>query len=609
MPNLIAENTSAKLAVQYEAVRRQEYQLFSSMLEVLPRLDGLPEERLAQLRDALFHADSPYLMVLVGPFSSGKSSLINALLGAPDLLPVGITPTTERITYLRSADAPQTARSGDYDTIFNPAPLLQKVSLVDTPGLESVFRDHDQVTRRFLHRADAVLLVMLATQAMTAGNAEYLQLLKSYGKQVIIVLNQADLLTPEEAEQVREHVRTQSKSQLGYQPEVWLMSARLGMEALRPDGTRDPELWAKSGLDQFERYLSRQLGDVARLRQKLQTPLDIARNVHAAALQGNRAETATLDGYQQIRENINGQIAGYGRENHAIVDEVAGRCGAKFDEASAQASAVVRGLFTFGALPRAVLSGLSDLTGIRRLAGGKSRLEAASGASQVDETLAEIHGIADGLAPRLEGKDVQDIDNLVTYSRRELERLPEALRVKVIGTIQPPVQYDRAAMQSARTALDEAETRVRTTLSDRLDGWVKSADTLFATYTIILLLLGGLVLFAQPETPDLPGLWLFLLLGIVVAFLLGAAAWLVRGRIIARNAYDYLAAERDAYLKLLRTAAAAQIETGLRLRREAVLPLVRLIETQTSMLTEQTKALHGFSQQMGDIDAALAKLN
>ena len=55
------------------------------------------------------------------------------------------------------------------------APLLQKVSLVDTPGLESIFQKHEQITRRFLHRADVVLVVMLATQAMTASNLEYIQ--------------------------------------------------------------------------------------------------------------------------------------------------------------------------------------------------------------------------------------------------------------------------------------------------------------------------------------------------------------------------------------------------------------------------------------------------
>ena len=47
-----------------------------------------------------------------------------------------------------------------------------------TPGLESVFQKHEDITRRFLHRSDTVLLVMLATQAMSAHNVEYLKILK-----------------------------------------------------------------------------------------------------------------------------------------------------------------------------------------------------------------------------------------------------------------------------------------------------------------------------------------------------------------------------------------------------------------------------------------------
>ncbi|MCA9914614.1 MAG: dynamin family protein, partial [Anaerolineae bacterium] len=140
MAEAIAET---KLVQEYESIRRREYELITDLLTVLPRIDHVGEQRIAQVRDAMFHADHPFLMVLVGPFSSGKSSLINALLGAPDFLEIGPVPTTDRISILRYGDEPQNMTTpGEVDTVFYPASLLRKVSLVDTPGLESVFKEH-----------------------------------------------------------------------------------------------------------------------------------------------------------------------------------------------------------------------------------------------------------------------------------------------------------------------------------------------------------------------------------------------------------------------------------------------------------------------------------
>ena len=90
----------------------------------------------------------PFLMVMAGPFGSGKSSVINALLGE-EVMEVGPIPTTDHIVILRKGPDIQRTRAGDVETVFHPSPLLENLSLVDTPGLESVFRTHDEVTRRF----------------------------------------------------------------------------------------------------------------------------------------------------------------------------------------------------------------------------------------------------------------------------------------------------------------------------------------------------------------------------------------------------------------------------------------------------------------------------
>jgi predicted GTPase len=77
-----------------------------------------------QVRDALFHTNHPFLMVMVGPFGSGKSSIINALLGS-EVLDVGPIPTTDHIVILRRGTDVQRSRAGDVETVFHPSPLLE----------------------------------------------------------------------------------------------------------------------------------------------------------------------------------------------------------------------------------------------------------------------------------------------------------------------------------------------------------------------------------------------------------------------------------------------------------------------------------------------------
>jgi hypothetical protein len=48
--------------------------------------------------------DEPFLLVVVGEFNSGKSSVVNALLGSP-FLEEGILPTTNEISILKHSES------------------------------------------------------------------------------------------------------------------------------------------------------------------------------------------------------------------------------------------------------------------------------------------------------------------------------------------------------------------------------------------------------------------------------------------------------------------------------------------------------------------------
>lgn len=609
---LALANVETKLATEYENIRRRQYELINGLLDVLPKVDNLGEDRVNQTRDALFHADHPFLIVLVGPFSSGKSSILNALLGETEMLPIGPVPTTDRITILRYGDQPQRMTSGaEVDTLLYPSPLLQKVSLVDTPGLESIFQRHEEITRKFLHRSDVVLLVMLATQAMTARNLEYLQTLREYGKKVILVINQTDLLTGEEAETVREYVIEQSQTHLGFRPDVWLVSAREGLAA-RQHGELDKSGWKASGLSRIEEYVDDQLNDVERLRQKLQTPLQITRNVTQAALDAVRVNQAALDQYQGISANIEQQLQAQKREQEKIVREINTELSDHFGAAAMRGSEAIRDLFRFSNALRSLWGGLLELIGLSGLLkrSGRGAVQRAFAARQAFAPLDELSRTADKLAPRLEGKDVHDVEDLVKYARKEIDNLPEAIRSKVIGSVQSPLKYDRTLLQQVKPDLEAVETEARQVETDRLDQSRRNAMLYLAVFELLLVifgivLLGGGSNFFPPDQREIGLLLLIFLIGLGVLALLFMP---LRGRILESAYTNRMLKLQNKYIDTLTRSADKQIDYGLRLRRDAVLPLTRLIDAQTQIQTEQLSKLQSAMQEINSIETALASM-
>ena len=108
------------------------------------------------LDQSLAQLDHLFLLVVIGEFNAGKSAFINALVGAR-VLEEGVTPTTTRlqILRLRGRTAPRRRRSGA-DIISAPVPLLEELTIVDTPGTNAIFREHERLTSEFVPRADLV---------------------------------------------------------------------------------------------------------------------------------------------------------------------------------------------------------------------------------------------------------------------------------------------------------------------------------------------------------------------------------------------------------------------------------------------------------------------
>ena len=204
--------------------------------------------------------DQPLMVTVMGEFSSGKSSFVNAFIGA-DVAPTGITPTTATINIVRygrerggrvfardgggaielgwdalfahlRALTPEAARDIDRVEILLPLPQLEKVNIVDTPGLNSILPEHEETARGFIARADAVVWLFTAGQGGKASEKKALAAIRGEGKRVLGVLNKRDQLSEGEVADV-----------------VGFIGQTLGdlVEAVVPVSARDALAWKVDG--------------------------------------------------------------------------------------------------------------------------------------------------------------------------------------------------------------------------------------------------------------------------------------------------------------------------------------------------------------------------
>ncbi len=239
---------TARQAELWRAEKRQ----VEHLLTILAGWEARPED-LTILRRALAQLDELFLLVVVGEFNSGKSSLINALLGER-FLAEGVTPTTDRIYVLKHGDksAPYSVEAGVW-AITHPAPFLAEINIVDTPGTNVVLRQHEAIVRDFVPRSDLVVFVTSADRPFTESERAFLEAIRAWGKKVVIVINKVDILgSAEDVRTVKDFVAENARQSLSITPEIFPVSARyalhMGADNLVPQTTTN-------GFAAFQHYV------------------------------------------------------------------------------------------------------------------------------------------------------------------------------------------------------------------------------------------------------------------------------------------------------------------------------------------------------------------
>ncbi len=282
---------------------RRERELLVELREVL---ETEQQEERTRVEDLLAGLDGLFTIVIVGEFNAGKSSLINALFGA-ELRTEGPVPVDDRISILRYAEGTEETRISDFLVEQSyPVDFLRSITLVDTPGTNSIVRMHQELTQDFIPRADLVLFVTSIDRPLSESERAFLQYISEWGKKIVFVLNKIDTKTEAEVEQVVTYLRQNILAMFKFEPVIYPVAAKLALASKL--GTASPRDWTSSRFEAFEDYIFKVLSEKERVRIKLLAPLDTLGSLTRMQLEriNARREILTVD-IQKI-EKITGQL-------------------------------------------------------------------------------------------------------------------------------------------------------------------------------------------------------------------------------------------------------------------------------------------------------------
>ncbi|NNA98447.1 dynamin family protein [Pseudomonas gessardii] len=211
--------------------------------------------------------ETELVVPVIGAFSAGKSSLLNALMGK-DILPVGIAPETELATELRYSSEPYllaikpdgvqerlpvealssiNRRSSEFShlRLYLDSEALKAIAplvLVDMPGFGSSLENHNKAIAYYLPRGvHFVVLTSIEDGNITQSMLRKLDELKTYNTDFTFLLSKCNLRAADQVEDVQAYIDDQLGVYFGEHCRSITLGNRGGEEltraltALQPD--------------------------------------------------------------------------------------------------------------------------------------------------------------------------------------------------------------------------------------------------------------------------------------------------------------------------------------------------------------------------------------
>lgn len=245
----------------------QELALYQSNLDnLLSRLqifatDINNQQLQVTIRNLQANINEPFLFVVVGEVKAGKSSFVNALLQS-DICQTAADPCTDVIQQIVYSDERFEQPVNQYlRKIGLPNEILKTLSVVDTPGTNTVVDNHQEITQEFIPNSDLIFFVFFAKNPYTRSAWELLDYVNTeWRKKVVFVLQQSDLAKPSELAKNKEKLAELAVQKGIESPQVFATSVELEVNGDQQN----------SGFTEIRNYIQHTLQDGASKKLKLQ---------------------------------------------------------------------------------------------------------------------------------------------------------------------------------------------------------------------------------------------------------------------------------------------------------------------------------------------------
>jgi ribosome biogenesis GTPase A len=541
---------------------------------------GAKDEHATMLDNLVKSLDEPFVFVVIGEMNVGKSMLLNALFGA-DLSGAGVTPTTDRILFYKHG--PKVKRvpiTRTLEEVFVPVEFLKDFHVVDTPGTDSVSKEHQEITERFIPASDLVLFVLSAVNPWGTSAWQFLERVhKDWMGHIIFVLGQCDLRTTEEVASILDYMRQLSRQRFGKEFPVFPVSA-MSAYLSRSSGLDRDRLYMSSGFPQLEAHISKTIGGNTQRVGKLEHALKLARELLAALQSTAGGRVASREEKSRLLGELEAEFAGIEERSHAKLTGVIDASAADFGRAAGEAAGNIQKMLTVAAAYGSMRKEKRNVAGMERTVLDQVWEPNAARWVQASKIIEDDVGAA---ADHLSGQ------------------FGAGLKVQVREELRPDAYFWETHRHRLRQHLEDMLHRVVYRLGVEKEvtpAFVRSRRlATISMLVMIVALVGGAVLMSQG-------------LGVIAASFAGVGLLAAGGVALACKRVLHSASQMvDQRLKESEQDLHRSLEGEVRQEvRELYAGMASILQPTRERLAEQKKRHHSLQEQLAELDVTFRTL-